>query len=195
MDDFGIREEIEIYISYKYNTTLCSLLLRRECCSSSNAEFVKVGLRELEQWCSRTTEEYAGTSWEELQHIRQAVGFLVSHQKSQKSLQELTEELCLDLTVPQIYRIGTMFWDDKYGTHGLSQEVITKMKIMMTDGTLNITNNTFLLDDNSSIPFSVEEISRSMADICLPNVDPPPPPPPLLQQNSALRLLLEPHKD
>ncbi|KAG6471144.1 hypothetical protein ZIOFF_072245 [Zingiber officinale] len=100
-----------------------SLLLRRECCSSSNAEFVKVGLRELEQWCSRTTEEYAGTSWEELQHIRQAVGFLVSHQKSQKSLQELTEELCLDLTVPQIYRIGTMFWDDKYGTHGLSQEV------------------------------------------------------------------------
>ncbi|XP_042446653.1 myosin-12-like [Zingiber officinale] len=169
-----------------------SLLLRRECCSSSNAEFVKVGLRELEQWCSRATEEYAGTSWEELQHIRQAVGFLVSHQKSQKSLQELTEELCIDLTVPQIYRIGTMFWDDKYGTHGLSQEVITKMKIMMTDGTLNITNNTFLLDDNSSIPFSVEEISRSMADICLPDVESPQP---LLQQNSALRLLLEPHKD
>lgn len=28
-----------------------------------------------------------------------------------------------DLTAPQIYRIGTMFWDDKYGTHGLSQEV------------------------------------------------------------------------
>ncbi|RWW70402.1 hypothetical protein BHE74_00021926, partial [Ensete ventricosum] len=27
------------------------------------------------------------------------------------------------LSVPQIYRIGTMFWDDKYGTHGLSQDV------------------------------------------------------------------------
>lgn len=34
-----------------------SLLLRRECCSFSNAEFVKAGLQELEQWCTRTTEQ------------------------------------------------------------------------------------------------------------------------------------------
>lgn len=27
------------------------------------------------------------------------------------------------LSIPQIYRIGTMFWDDKYGTQGLSSEV------------------------------------------------------------------------
>lgn len=27
------------------------------------------------------------------------------------------------LSIPQIYRIGTMFWDDKYGTHGLSSDV------------------------------------------------------------------------
>lgn len=62
--------------------------------------------------------QYAGSSWDELQHIRQAVGFLVKkkknkktpmrrahawlflvnsqvlHQKAQKSLEEITEELC-----------------------------------------------------------------------------------------------------
>jgi len=27
------------------------------------------------------------------------------------------------LSIPQIYRIGTMFWDDKYGTQGLSPDV------------------------------------------------------------------------
>lgn len=83
-----------------------SLLLRRECCSFSNGEFVKAGLQELEQWCSQKTDEvptrnfslsktkieldqtqgtincslnwqFTGTSWDELQHIRQAVGFLV----------------------------------------------------------------------------------------------------------------------
>jgi hypothetical protein len=35
----------------------CSLLLRRECCSFSNGEYVKAGLAELEQWCIYATEE------------------------------------------------------------------------------------------------------------------------------------------
>ncbi|KAI7751729.1 hypothetical protein M8C21_012811, partial [Ambrosia artemisiifolia] len=34
-----------------------SLLLRRECCSFSNGEYVKAGLSELEQWCYKATEE------------------------------------------------------------------------------------------------------------------------------------------
>ncbi|XP_020581074.1 myosin-17-like [Phalaenopsis equestris] len=54
-----------------------SLLLRRECCSFSNGEYVKAGLSELEHWCCASTEEYAGSAWDELKHIRQAVGFLV----------------------------------------------------------------------------------------------------------------------
>ncbi|CAA0828032.1 Myosin-11, partial [Striga hermonthica] len=53
-----------------------SLLLRRECCSFSNGEYVKAGLAELEHWCYKATDEYAGTSWDELKHIRQAIGFL-----------------------------------------------------------------------------------------------------------------------
>ncbi|KAJ0034037.1 hypothetical protein Pint_25217 [Pistacia integerrima] len=54
-----------------------SLLLRRECCSFSNGEYVKSGLAELELWCGKAKVEYAGSSWDELKHTRQAVGFLV----------------------------------------------------------------------------------------------------------------------
>lgn len=40
----------------------CSLLLRRECCSFSNGEYVKTGLAELEQWCHEATEEVIDVS-------------------------------------------------------------------------------------------------------------------------------------
>ncbi|KAM5583642.1 myosin-13-like, partial [Rosa sericea] len=36
------------------------------------------GLAKLEHWCNETTEEYTGSAWDELEHIRQAIGFLVS---------------------------------------------------------------------------------------------------------------------
>lgn len=164
-----------------------SLLLRRECCSFSNGEFVKAGLQELEQWCLKATDEFVGKSWGEVQHIRQAIGFLVLHQKSQKSLNEITNELCPNLSVPQIYRIGTMFWDDKYGTHGLSQDIIGKMKAYMNDDSISLPNNSFLLDDDSSIPFSLDEISRSSLDIDLSDMELPP----LLRQNSEFHFLLQ----
>lgn len=34
-----------------------SLLLRRECCSFSNGEYLKAGLLELEHWCLKATHE------------------------------------------------------------------------------------------------------------------------------------------
>ncbi|KAG0458351.1 hypothetical protein HPP92_023508 [Vanilla planifolia] len=166
-----------------------SLLLRRECCSSSNGEFLRAGLHELEAWCCKATEEFAGNSLDELMHIRQAAGFLVLHQKSQKSLEEITDELCPALSLPQIYRIGTMFCDDKYGTQGLSQDIIGKMRAIMTDDSTNIPNSSFLLDDDSSIPFSLDDISRSGIDINLSDVEPPP----LLRQNSEFHFLLQQH--
>ncbi|KAK1310202.1 hypothetical protein QJS10_CPA08g00148 [Acorus calamus] len=116
---------------------------------NSNGEYVKSGLQELEQWCSKATDEFAGMSWDALQHIRQAVGFLVFHQKAQKSLDEIIKELCPALSVPQIYRIGTMFLDDKYGTQGLSPDVIGKMRTLMTEDSVIMPNNSFLLDDDS----------------------------------------------
>ncbi|XP_040933022.1 myosin-8-like [Gossypium hirsutum] len=63
-----------------------SLLLRRECCTFSNGEYVKSGLAELELWCAEADVEYVGPSWDELKHTRQAVGFLVINQKSQNIL-------------------------------------------------------------------------------------------------------------
>ncbi|VAH77159.1 unnamed protein product [Triticum turgidum subsp. durum] len=162
-----------------------SLLLRRECCSFSNGEYVKAGLAELEQWCIYATEEYAGSSWEELKHIRQAVGFLVIHQKPKKTLKEITNDLCPVLSIQQLYRISTMYWDDKYGTHTVSSEVISSMRIMMTEDSNNAVSSSFLLDDDSSIPFSVDDISKSMTEIEVTDVDMPP----LIRENSGFTFL------
>ncbi|KAL1224094.1 Myosin-5 [Cardamine amara subsp. amara] len=164
-----------------------SLLLRRECCSFSNGEYVKTGLAELEQWCHDATEEFVGSAWDELKHIRQAVGFLVIHQKPKKSLKEITTELCPVLSVKQVYRISTMYWDDKYGTHSVSSEVIASMRLTMSDTSNSLISNSFLLDDDSSIPFSVDDISKSMQNIEIGEVDPPP----LIRQNSNFMFLLE----
>ncbi|KAK3031660.1 hypothetical protein RJ639_035028, partial [Escallonia herrerae] len=100
------------------------LLLRRECCSFSNGEYVKAGLAELENWCYSATDEYAGSAWDDLKHIKQSIGFL-------------------------LYRISTMYWDDKYGTQCLSADVISDMRVLMTEDSNNAVSSSFLLDDDS----------------------------------------------
>ncbi|GMN25632.1 hypothetical protein TIFTF001_001010 [Ficus carica] len=163
-----------------------SLLLRRECCSFSNGEYVKAGLAELEHWCYKATDEYAGSSWDELRHIRQAIGFLVIHQKPKKTLDEISHDLCPVLSIQQLYRISTMYWDDKYGTHSVSTEVISSMRVLMTEDSNNAVSNSFLLDDDSSIPFSVDDLSKSMEQIDIADIDPPP----LIRENSGFSFLL-----
>ncbi|TKW20588.2 hypothetical protein SEVIR_4G099300v4 [Setaria viridis] len=165
-----------------------SLLLRRECCSFSNGEYVKAGLAELEHWCYRATDEYAGSAWDELKHIRQAIGFLVIHQKPKKTLDEISHDLCPVLSIQQLYRISTMYWDDKYGTHSVSPEVISNMRVLMTEDSNNPVSNSFLLDDDSSIPFSVDDISKSMQQIDISDIEPPP----LIRENSGFVFLLPP---
>ncbi|KAB1202882.1 Myosin-11 [Morella rubra] len=159
-----------------------SLLLRRECCSFSNGEYVKAGLAELEHWCYKATDEYAGSAWDELKHIRQAIGFLVIHQKPKKTLDEISHDLCPVLSIQQLYRISTMYWDDKYGTHS----VISNMRVLMTEDSNNAVSSSFLLDDDSSIPFSVDDLSKSMEQIDISDVDPPP----LIRENSGFTFLL-----
>ncbi|XWS76162.1 hypothetical protein CRYUN_Cryun01aG0152800 [Craigia yunnanensis] len=128
-----------------------SLLLRRECCTFSNGEYVKAGLAELELWCCPAKEEYAGSSWDELKHIRQAVGFLVIHQKYRISYDEITNDLCPILSVQQLYRICTLYWDDNYNTRSVSPDVISNMRVLMTEDSNDAVGSSFLLDDNSSI--------------------------------------------
>ncbi|KAF5462806.1 hypothetical protein F2P56_018782 [Juglans regia] len=163
-----------------------SLLLRRECCSFSNGEYVKAGLAELEHWCYKATDEYAGSSWDELKHIRQAIGFLVIHQKPKKTLDEISHDLCPVLSIQQLYRISTMYWDDKYGTHSVSTDVISNMRVLMTEDSNNAVSNSFLLDDDSSIPFSVDDLSKSMEQIDISDVEPPP----LIRENTGFTFLL-----
>ncbi|XP_017234986.1 myosin-11 isoform X1 [Daucus carota subsp. sativus] len=162
-----------------------SLLLRRECCSFSNGEYVRSGLAELERWCYNATDEYAGSAWDELKHIRQAIGFLVIHQKPQKTLDEISNELCPVLSMQQLYRISTMYWDDKYSTQSLSPDVISSMRALMAEDSNNAVSSSFLLDDDSSIPFSVEELSRSMVQIDIADVEPPP----LIRESSGFSFL------
>uniref|UniRef100_A0A7N0TWA0 Myosin-17-like n=1 Tax=Kalanchoe fedtschenkoi TaxID=63787 RepID=A0A7N0TWA0_KALFE len=184
---FLVRKVFSQIFSFINVQLFNSLLLRRECCSFSNGEYVKAGLAELEQWCHAATEEYAGSAWDELKHIRQAVGFLVIHQKPKKSLKEITTELCPVLSIQQLYRISTMYWDDKYGTHSVSSEVIAKMRAMMTEDSNNALTSSFLLDDDSSIPFSVDDISKSTEQIEVANIEPPP----LIRDNSGFTFLLQ----
>nr|KAJ0193022.1 hypothetical protein LSAT_V11C800417510 [Lactuca sativa] len=187
---FFIRKLTTQVFSFLNISLFNSLLLRRECCTFSNGEYVKSGLAELEKWIANAKEEFAGTSWHELNYIRQAVGFLVIHQKRKKSLEEIRQDLCPALTVRQIYRISTMYWDDKYGTQSVSNEasisfllslllntqihfVVTEMREMLNKDSQNLTSNSFLLDDDLSIPFSTEDIYMAIPGIDPTDIEPP----------------------
>lgn len=187
---FLVRKVFSQVFSFINVQLFNSLLLRRECCSFSNGEYVKAGLAEIEQWCCDATDEYAGSAWDELRHIRQAVGFLVIHQKPKKTLTEISKDLCPSLSIQQLYRISTMYWDDKYGTHTVSSDVISSMRIQMTEDANNAVSSSFLLDDDSSIPFIVDEISSSMEKMDADDINPPE----LIRQNSGFSFLL-PHKE
>nr|XP_019710669.1 protein OPAQUE1-like [Elaeis guineensis] len=145
---FFIRKLVTQVFSFINIQLFNSLLLRRECCTFSNGEYVKSGLAVLEKWISDSTEEFAGTSWHELNYIRQAVGFLVIHQKRKKSLEDIRKNLCPALSVRQIYRICTMYWDDKYSTQSVSNEVVAAMRDMVNKDSQNLISNSFLLDDD-----------------------------------------------
>ncbi|KAG8389131.1 hypothetical protein BUALT_Bualt02G0197300 [Buddleja alternifolia] len=170
-----VKEIFTQVFSYINVQLFNSLLLRRECCTFSNGEYVKAGLAELELWCCQAKDEYAGSAWDELKHIRQAVGFLVIHQKYRISYDEITHDLCpivfltlefIDcpqkLSVQQLHRICTLYSDDNYNTRSVTTEVISTMKVLMTEDSNSASSNWFLLDDNSSIPFSMDELSTSL---------------------------------
>ncbi|KAL3634418.1 hypothetical protein CASFOL_021472 [Castilleja foliolosa] len=157
--------------SYINSELFNSLLARGECCTFSNGEYMKAGLDELEVWCGHA-QEFVGPSWDELKHVRQVVGFLVIHQKSRITYDDLTTDLCPILSVQQLYRICTIYGDDNFNTPGVDPEVISSMKILMKEESKEDDSNSYLLDDNSSIPFSVDDISSSLRDIDFKNVKP-----------------------
>lgn len=122
---FLVRKLYEQLFSFINVQLFNQLLLRRECCSFSNGEYVKTGLAEVEIWAGSAGRTWVGEGWEALAHIRQAVTFLVIHQKHKKSLQEITTDLCPVLTVQQLYRISTMYWDDRWVRRGGRMDTVS----------------------------------------------------------------------
>jgi myosin-5 len=80
-------------------------------------------LCQVESWIMQHGTEWVGDSWDELRFIRQAVTFLVIGNKPKKTLDDITRDLCPMLSIQQLYRISTMYWDDKYNTETVSSEV------------------------------------------------------------------------
>ncbi|KAJ4867694.1 Myosin-13 [Raphanus sativus] len=137
-----------------------SVMTRPDNCSFINGEYVKSGLEKLEVWCLETNEEYAGSSWDELKHTRQAVGFLLFHNKYKISYDEIAKKLCPVLRIQQHFRLCTLYKDEIYNTKSVSQEVIENMAGVMTD------SSDFLLKDDSSnsISLLIDDLSSSMQD-------------------------------
>ncbi|CAH9071989.1 unnamed protein product [Cuscuta europaea] len=143
-----------------------SILLRKECCTFNNGEYIKSGLDELELWCGHAKEEYLGSSWDELRHTREVVGFLVLHHKGRITYDDLITDLCPILSSQQLYRLCMLSWDDSNNTESVSAEVITSIKVLVSEEDSDDSeNNSFVLDDNSSNPFSVEEFCNSLRDV------------------------------
>ena len=50
-----------------------------------------------------------------------------------------------------------MYWDDKYGTESVSADVLSEMRVRMKEDNSAHLSNSFLLDDDSSVQFSIDE--------------------------------------
>ncbi|XP_023645863.1 myosin-7 isoform X1 [Capsella rubella] len=146
-----------------------SLLLEREYCTVNMGKEVKAGLDELESWCSQATEEFVGSSWDELKHTRQAVVLLVTELKSTITYNDLTTNICSVLSTEQLYRICTLCKDKDEGDHNVSPEVISNLKLQMKNEDEE-DSRSFLLHDDSSIPFETDEISSCMQEKDFANV-------------------------
>ncbi|KAH7279110.1 hypothetical protein KP509_37G005700 [Ceratopteris richardii] len=148
-----------------------SLLLRRECCSFSHGEYIKAGLNDLEHWIHQAPPQCTGQSWDELKVLRQAVEFLVINQKERRTFYEIKNLLCPELSAQQLYRIVTMYSDDKYGTQSVSLEVINALKDLIGEEIENAQGGSFLLDENCSIPFCVEDLTVGVNPLGSPHME------------------------
>ncbi|XP_031129702.1 myosin-7-like isoform X1 [Ipomoea triloba] len=144
---------------------LFNSLLSKDKCTVKNGEYVKTGLGEIERWCGQATEEYVGSSWDDLKHVRQAVGFLVLQDKAKIKYDDLTTDLCPALSSQQLYRICTLCVDEN-NTQVVSQDVISRIKLLLEDSEEADSSNSYMLEDSlSSIPFSTDGLYTSLKDI------------------------------
>ncbi|GJN15070.1 hypothetical protein PR202_gb01959 [Eleusine coracana subsp. coracana] len=99
--------------------------------------------------------QFADSAWVALRHIRQAVDFLVISLKPIRTWEEIRTDVCPALTLQQLERVVGMYWDD----------FMSSMKATLREESNSVSSFSVLLDDDSSIPFSLEDIARSMPNI------------------------------
>lgn len=166
---------------------LFNSLLLSECCSFRDGEYIKAGLAKLEQWCTYETVEYAGSSWEELKHIRKAAILLTMRRKQKKTLKEITCILCPVLSIPQLYRICTLYRDENGSSDDSPlTDVLSSMENLMTEVVNDPDDYSLLLDhDSASIPFTVNDILKPMTEFEFADVNMPP----LIRKNPCFNFL------
>ncbi|CAH8389372.1 unnamed protein product [Eruca vesicaria subsp. sativa] len=152
------------------NVQVFNSLLDRECCTYHMGKKVNAWFNDLESWCSQATEDFIGSSWDELKHTRQAVILLVTEQKSTIKYDDLTTNLCPALSTQQLYRICTLCKTDDHEDQNVSPDVISNLKLLISDEEEE--SRSFLLDNDSSVPFAADEISNCMEEKEFTNVKP-----------------------
>lgn len=157
---FLVQKLFEQLFSFLNAQLFNQLLLRRECCAVKNGEYINAGLAEIDVWVSKAGKEWVGDSFSQLSHLRQGAAFLVLPRKGKRSLQELMREICPVLSVQQLYRFTTMFWDYKDGAEPLAQDVLQELKKLIVEAASSPEANSFLLLDDSTIPFTEEDIAK-----------------------------------
>ncbi|PWA84615.1 myosin-9 [Artemisia annua] len=98
------------------------------------------------------------------------------------TLDYISHDLCPALNIKQLYKISSMYRDGIYNTPTVSPDVMSKMKVLA----LNVDDSeSFLLEENLSIPFSVDDLSKSMDQISIVDIEPPP----LIRDHSGFSFL------
>uniref|UniRef100_A0A0D3ET95 Myosin motor domain-containing protein n=1 Tax=Oryza barthii TaxID=65489 RepID=A0A0D3ET95_9ORYZ len=106
--------------------------------------------------------QFAGSAWDALKHIRQAVDFLVISLKPMRTLKEIRTDVCPALSIQQLERIVGMYWDDINGSNTISAEFTSSLKSAVREESNTVTTFSILLDDDSCIPFSLDDIAKTM---------------------------------
>lgn len=83
---------------------------------------------QLDEWLFATGAATVGAADSHLRPFREAVAFLCLPDKPARSLRTLQNETCPRLGAPQLYRLASLFHDEKHGTRTVSKAVLAQMR-------------------------------------------------------------------
>eukprot|EP00897_Mesotaenium_endlicherianum_P004084 jgi/Mesen1/3703/ME000202S02791 len=152
-----------------------SLMLRSQWCpcTYSNAEVLAEGLAQLDKWLAEVDRALSArlgaatpSLTRQLRHLRQAAALLVLDHKPTRTLDAI-RQLCPDLNMSQLAHICLYYEDDKYGSAGVSPDIVQRMFALMSE------SSALLILEDDSIPFTIDQLCESMEDYDIDEVEPP----------------------